>query len=146
MRQPYRFPMLLAGCAAAAVVALSTVKTGSAGDTVVPDPDTWSVHHMPELLARRAASGRAYLPFLDHETLSMGIYVLPGGGQDGQQPHRQDETYFVLEGSGQLVVESETTKVAAGDVIFVAAGTSHRFVDMESGLSLLVFFSKAPTG
>ncbi len=50
-------------------------------------------------------------------------------GRDHQTPHEQDEIYVVVGGSGILVIEDECAAFATGDVLFVAAGRTHRFVD-----------------
>lgn len=104
------------------------------------DGDDVLSFEMEELLARRAESGRPYLPFLDRSTLRCGVYVLPAGGEDRQQPHETDEVYYVLSGSASIRVEGDVRHVSAGSVIFVKAGAEHRFIDIEQELQLLVFF------
>jgi mannose-6-phosphate isomerase-like protein (cupin superfamily) len=78
-----------------------------------------------------------------HESpgLEVGVYVLVAPEPDRQQPHEDDELYVVLEGSGMLDVEGETTPVREGSAVFVPAGADHRFVGYE-GLSVLVIFAK----
>jgi quercetin dioxygenase-like cupin family protein len=50
----------------------------------------------------------------------------------------------VLEGSGMLDVEGESTPVQEGSAVFVPAGADHRFVGYE-GLSVLVIFARPAT-
>jgi mannose-6-phosphate isomerase-like protein (cupin superfamily) len=78
-----------------------------------------------------------------HESpgLEVGVYVLVAPEPDRQQPHDDDELYVVLEGSGMLDVEGETTSVREGSAVFVPAGADHRFVGYE-GLSVLVIFAR----
>jgi mannose-6-phosphate isomerase-like protein (cupin superfamily) len=78
-----------------------------------------------------------------HESpgLEVGVYVLVAPEPDRQQPHEDDELYVVLEGSGMLEVEEETTPVQEGSAVFVPAGADHRFVGYE-GLSVLVIFAR----
>jgi len=78
-----------------------------------------------------------------HESpgLEVGVYVLVAPEPDRQQPHADDELYVVLEGSGVLDVEGESTPVQEGSVVFVPAGADHGFTGYE-GLSVLVIFAK----
>jgi hypothetical protein len=46
---------------------------------------------LDELRTARAQAGRAYLEFWRVPALSMGLYELPAGGVDPQQPHTEDE-------------------------------------------------------
>jgi len=47
----------------------------------------------------------------------------------------------VLEGSGTLEIEGETTELKEGVAAFVPSGAEHRFVGYES-LSVLVIFAQ----
>ncbi len=96
-----------------------------------------------DLAAQRAEAGRLYLEFLRVPTLSMGLYVLPAGGVDPQQPHTEDEVYYVVRGRGMIRVGDEDRAVAAGSIVFVAAGVDHRFHAIEEELAILVFFAPA---
>lgn len=64
-----------------------------------------------DLVAQQAAGKRPYLEFLRHPSLSLGLYVLPAGGVDPQQPHNEDEVYYVVSGQGQIDVGDETQLV-----------------------------------
>jgi quercetin dioxygenase-like cupin family protein len=104
-----------------------------------------------ELLKEQRASGHSYLEFLRRESMSLGVYVLPAGGRDPQQPHTEDEVYIVLEGKAALSVAGEPHPVGPGSVVFVEAKVAHHFEAIESDLKVLVFFapaegSAAPTG
>ncbi len=96
-----------------------------------------------DLLRQQSANGRPYLEFLNEGTLSTGLYVLPAGSVDGQQPHTEDEVYYVISGRGQFKLENESQPVQAGSVIFVAAHQEHRFHTIEEDLQILVFFAPA---
>ncbi|MEP7355835.1 MAG: cupin domain-containing protein [Anaerolineales bacterium] len=96
-----------------------------------------------ELKTRQQASGRAYIEFLRVPALSLGLYAIPARGIDPQKPHGEDEVYYVLEGRAHVTVGKEEQAVAAGSIIFVAAGVPHRFHSVEADLKLLVFFGPA---
>ena len=99
-----------------------------------------------ELLRRQAQSGRPYLELLREASMSLGLYVLPAGAVDGQSPHAEDEAYVVLAGSGRFTAGDDTRNVAAGDVLFVAAGVAHRFHDITEELRLVVVFAPPESG
>lgn len=95
-------------------------------------------------LAREQALGqKAYLEFLRVPALSLGLYVLPAGGVDQQQPHSEDEVYYVVGGRAQMVVGADSFAVETGSVIYVGAGVEHRFFDIVEEVSVLVFFAPA---
>lgn len=51
-----------------------------------------------------------------------------------QTPHDQDEFYFAVRGSGVLFHDGKREPFEAGDLIFVAALTEHRFEDSSDDL------------
>ena len=96
-----------------------------------------------ELAIERAQSGKSYLEFLRVPALSAGMYVLPAGATDTQQPHKEDEMYYVASGRARMQVGSEDRAVTRGSVIFVEAHREHRFYDIKEELVVLVFFAPA---
>ncbi|MEW2494684.1 cupin domain-containing protein [Streptomyces nodosus] len=96
---------------------------------------------LDDLEAERVANDGAYLQFLRERNMSVGLYALDAGDSDPQQPHRQDEVYFVVSGRGSITVGTETTQVARGSVVYVPAGTVHKFHHITEDLRVLVVFS-----
>jgi mannose-6-phosphate isomerase-like protein (cupin superfamily) len=96
-----------------------------------------------EILTRREQAGRAYLEFLRVPALSVGVYHLNAGAPDPQQPHREDEVYFVLGGRGKFRAGAEVKPAAPGAVLFVEKGAEHCFFDITEDLTVLVFFAPA---
>lgn len=96
-----------------------------------------------ELVAECKKRGQLYLEFLKVEALSMGLYVLPAGGDDPQHPHTEDEVYYIISGRGRLRVGDEDRAVGPGAIIYVKANAEHRFHTIAEELSLLVFFAPA---
>lgn len=96
-----------------------------------------------DLESQMEESGRPWLPFLKVETLSTGIYTLKVGATDRQQPHDQDEVYYVLKGKAKFEAGEEKANIKEGSILFVKAQVPHRFYDIEQDLQLLVFFSAA---
>lgn len=82
-----------------------------------------------------------YLEFLKLPGLSCGIYHLSAGSEDPQQPHDEDEIYYVLEGKGSFTSGDTTQSLTPGSIIFVAKEVQHSFENIEEDLALLVFFA-----
>lgn len=101
---------------------------------------------LDDLAGETRRSGQQFHEFLRVDALSCGMYILPGGGEDDQVPHRQDEVYVVAKGTGQILVGDETKPIGPGSVIFVAANVEHRFYDFSDDLEILVLFAPAYTG
>lgn len=98
-----------------------------------------------QLTEQRANTAKAYLEFLRIPAMSAGIYVLAAGTTDLQQPHDEDEMYYVVRGRALMRVGSEDREIGAGSVIFVEAHLEHRFHDIQEELVVLVFFAPAET-
>src|SRR5205085_8409139 len=92
------------------------------------------------VLAQRERAGKAWLEFLRVPELSAGVYHLKAGQEDRQQPHTEDEVYYVLRGRGRFRAGSDEREVAAGTVLFVERRLEHRFFDIAEDLTVLVFF------
>ena len=102
-----------------------------------------NIFRLEQLTAEHAAGGRRYLEFLRASSLSAGLYVLPVGAIDTQQPHTEDEVYYVVQGRGMVQVASENRAIEPGTTIFVPARVAHRFHTITEELVLLVFFAPA---
>ena len=99
------------------------------------------VFEMTDLLSQRAASGQLYLEFFEAPTMSIGVYELAAGSADPQQPHTEDEVYYVVGGRGQVRIDGEDSEISSGSVVFVGAGVEHRFHSITEDLKLLVVFA-----
>jgi mannose-6-phosphate isomerase-like protein (cupin superfamily) len=71
---------------------------------------------------------------------SMSVEVFAPQGADLQQPHAQDELYFVHSGTGQIIINGQHFDAAAGDAFFVAAGVEHRFENFSNDFVTWVVF------
>ena len=94
-------------------------------------------------IQQQQASGKPYLEFLREPSMSLGVYTLPVGGVDLQQPHTEDEVYYVVHGRAMIRVGDEDSHIQPGSIIFVAANVPHHFHDIIEELSVLVFFAPA---
>lgn len=98
-----------------------------------------------QLIAEQAAGERPYLEFLRNDSMSLGLYALPADGVNPQQPHDEDEVYYIVSGQGQITVGDETQPVQPGSLVFVAAEVPHKFHDIREDLKILVFFAPPET-
>lgn len=72
---------------------------------------------------------------------SMTVEVYAPQGTDLQQPHAQDELYFIHTGTGQLLINGQRFDAQVGDAFFVAAGVEHRFENFSQDfVSWVVFY------
>ena len=60
--------------------------------------------------------------------------------------HAQDEVYVVMHGRGVFFHDGKRDSFEAGDLLFVAAGTEHRFEDFMEDLAVWVVLYGPPGG
>jgi len=87
---------------------------------------------------RNLKAGETYAKLIAHTKYDVGIYQPKG--EDGQTPHLRDEIYIVIAGTGEFVCEGVTRQFGPGDMLFVAAGVEHRFVDFSDDFATWVVF------
>lgn len=80
--------------------------------------------------------------------LSAHYYRLEEGQEDKQNPHHEDELYYVLQGSRDIEIKTNETVIVPlkqGDLVFVPKHAAHKFTG-NGQISLLVFFGPSFTG
>jgi mannose-6-phosphate isomerase-like protein (cupin superfamily) len=95
------------------------------------------------LINEQDQANQPYLEFLRVPALSTGLYMLPAGAIDTQEPHTEDEVYYVISGRGFIQVGTENRPVEAGTLLYVKANVEHRFHTITEDLRLLVIFAPA---
>lgn len=98
---------------------------------------------MKVLNIRELQSAQVYREFLRVPALSLGLYHHQAGASVPQQPHTEDEVYFVLSGRGVIDVAGADQPVANGSVVYVPAGVAHHFHSVTEPLQVLVIFAPA---
>ena len=88
--------------------------------------------------AANESADKAYGVLLQHGTLEIGFYKPVG--IDPQEPHGQDEVYFVQSGSGFFVCGGERKAFQPGEALFVPAGVTHRFEEFSEDFTAWVVF------
>ncbi len=80
-----------------------------------------------------------YLEVLSEESLSVELARYPN--PEPKTPHKRDELYFIISGSGKAHVGSERYTVAEGDVVYVEQGVEHDFFDITDEITALIVFA-----
>jgi quercetin dioxygenase-like cupin family protein len=73
------------------------------------------------------------------------VATLPGSGPPSHVQHREDESFYVLEGEYEFLVEGRTINAGAGSLIYIPRGTlhAHGYVGQRVGRMLV---SQTPGG
>ena len=82
--------------------------------------------------------GRRSALLFEHGSLEVRYYA--PRGSDPQTPHSRDELYVVASGRGTFARGGDRVPFEPGDVLFVAAGVDHRFVDFTDDFGTWVIF------
>jgi mannose-6-phosphate isomerase-like protein (cupin superfamily) len=97
---------------------------------------------LDDAIARARAAPDTYAgKVMQSDLLSVGLYLLPAGGTDGQSPHQEDEVYFAVRGRATLRVGADDHPVQPGTLLFVPARIVHFFHDISEELVLVVFWA-----
>lgn len=92
-----------------------------------------------DLIERLSEDDTDYAEVIDTESMSVEVACYPN--PEPKHPHKEDELYYVISGSGMARVGEETYAVDAGDVVFVAQGVEHDFFDIENEITALIVFA-----
>jgi mannose-6-phosphate isomerase-like protein (cupin superfamily) len=121
------------------MLSISAFKQG--GETM--SNEVMKSFRLDSLIAQHDEAGKLWMEFLRVPALSAGIYRLPAGSVDPQNPHTEDEVYYIISGKGSFTCEGETIPASTGDTIYVATKAEHRFHDISDDLTILVLFAPA---
>jgi mannose-6-phosphate isomerase-like protein (cupin superfamily) len=79
----------------------------------------------------------------DLEPLKKGnvtlVFFAPRGS-DHQTAHDEDEFYFIVRGSGELIIDDVSHSFEPGDAFFVEAGVPHHFEKFSSDFATWAIF------
>ena len=84
------------------------------------------------------AAGKEFVTLFRHGTLEVELYR--PRGVDRQQPHKRDEVYVVVSGSGFFLNGGRRQPFGPGEALFAPAGVEHRFEDFSDDFVTWVFF------
>ena len=83
-------------------------------------------------------ASQKFVTLFEHGTLKIELYEPIK--TDFPTPHRQDEAYVILDGTGIFEMGDERVPFAPGDFLFVAAGVPHRFTQFGDSMTTWVIF------
>lgn len=93
---------------------------------------------LPGKVTEKWPLGERFVSAILHGSMSVEFYAPIS--IDPQNPHPQDELYFIHSGSGEFVFAGERHVFGSGAVFFVPAGAEHRFENFTSNFSTWVVF------
>ena len=96
--------------------------------------------NLKDNLEKIQKSNSYFHTFINKDSLAAGILILKPGEGDTQEPHENDEVYFVLSGNGYLKIKNKNYKVSKDKLFFVAKGVPHFFHSNTNNLKVLYFF------
>lgn len=88
--------------------------------------------------------GERFAVAFTHGTMLVEAYA--PAGHDPQTPHVQDELYIVAAGNGEFIADGVRHAFGPGTVLFVAAGTEHRFENFSPDFATWAIFWGPPGG
>jgi len=92
-----------------------------------------------DLLKTLEEDGKHYLEVLTEESLSVELARYPN--PEPKTPHKTDELYYIISGSGKAYVGNERYTLEEGDVLYVEQGLEHDFFDIDEEITALVVFA-----
>jgi quercetin dioxygenase-like cupin family protein len=57
--------------------------------------------------------------------LTLGVARVPSGGSLAAHRHAQAEVYLVLDGTGRVTIDGESTRLQSGSSVFIPGGAVH---------------------
>lgn len=95
---------------------------------------------------RKIAKSSTYFhTFINKENIAAGIIRLNPGEKDTQDPHENDEIYYVIKGAGFLTIDKKDYPVSEGMSYYVAKKIPHHFHGNKNELVVLYFFGGSDT-
>lgn len=94
-----------------------------------------------DVLERLDDEDELFIEFLRRDSMSLEVYRLEAGATDPQDPHTEDEVYYVVSGAAKIQIGDAAHPVEEGDVVFVEREVEHYFFDIEEELVTLIFFA-----
>jgi mannose-6-phosphate isomerase-like protein (cupin superfamily) len=97
-----------------------------------------ALKRLPAAPTDRYPAGAPFVTMMAGGTMSVEVFAPKTA--DLQEPHSQDELYFIHSGTGELIINGQRFDAAAGDAFFVAAGVAHRFENFSDDFVTWVVF------
>ena len=88
----------------------------------------------------KKSSSSYFYTFINRDSLAAGVLYLEPGQEDIQEPHENDEIYYVISGDGFLNIHNKDYEVSKDKVFFVGKKVPHYFHGNKKVLKVLYFF------
>ena len=75
----------------------------------------------------------------DGDYIALEALVPPDGGPPPHIHHDQIETFFILEGEMEIMVDGQVYQAKAGDFVHVSKGAPHNFINRSRNTTKMVF-------
>ncbi len=80
------------------------------------------------------------------KAFSLGIVTLePNGGQVPWHNHEQEEIYMILEGTGEICLDSERQEIVAGQTVYIPSNEFHQLTNI-GDIPLQFVYCYGPAG
>ncbi len=96
------------------------------------------VKQLPGPVSDGWPDGERYLKAFEHGSMLVEVYKPVG--HDPQTPHEHDELYFIISGTGEIVIGGARAAFTPGMAFFVAANVVHRFENFSADFTTWVVF------
>jgi quercetin dioxygenase-like cupin family protein len=73
--------------------------------------------------------------------LSIQISTIPKGSEQSIHAHDQEQCYYIIKGTGLMIIEDETREVTSGDAIYIPSNKKHGINNI-GDMAFRVFNSK----
>ncbi|MDH3766534.1 MAG: cupin domain-containing protein [Nitrosopumilus sp.] len=91
-------------------------------------------------LGKIKKSSSYFYTFINKSSLAAGLLLLQPGEKDTQEPHDNDEIYYVISGDGFLKIKNKDYKISKDKIFFVEKNVDHYFHGNSKELKVLYFF------
>ena len=72
-----------------------------------------------------------------------GLYSLPlATGGDTALTQKVDQINYVIKGAAKMAIGDDVINLTRGSIIYVKAGTSHRFYDLDGDFQAYIMFAQ----
>lgn len=98
-------------------------------------------HATTDLVAELSDGDTDYIEVLAEQSMRVELAHYPN--PEPKHPHKEDELYYIISGSGTAHVGDERYAIDEGDVVYVEQGVEHDFVDIQDELTALIIFTNS---
>ena len=96
--------------------------------------------NLKDTLDKIKKSDSYFHTFINRDSLAAGILMLKPGEEDTQEPHENDEIYFIISGNGFLKIKNNDYEISKDKLFFIGKDVPHYFHSNTKELKVLYFF------